>query len=210
MARGFGPVAAGRHIAPPSFAVAAAVIKDAAATCVCASSHAGQLAAHEGVGGRLDDRRQQRCKDVAGGDEVAGEAAVGARLDAPRTGAAAEYAIDLGDRELCRPVVGRGIAVAPLGERPQHVAHTACFVEGGAGAGGLLLCAANECAGALGVEHRRGDEPANKAVKRIEGVEPFAAPLALARARGIVRIHEVEPEAAGHERERLRRLADGV
>ncbi len=82
MARSFGAVSAGRHIAPPSFAVAAAVMKDAAATCVCAPVHAGELSGDECISRRFDDRREERGENIAGGDEVAGKTTVGTRLHA--------------------------------------------------------------------------------------------------------------------------------
>jgi hypothetical protein len=87
-------------------------------------------------------------------------------------------------------------AVAPRSaERAQRDAHAARIHERGRGAGGLLERAPLDAARALGVEHLRGAQPVE------EGVEVEEHVLG-ARAPGVVRVHEIEPQPVAHEGDR--------
>ena len=112
-----------------------------------------------------------------------------AELDAPRSRAAAEHAIDLAQRGEAH-VAGEHAA---LRERAQDGAHAARVAEHRERARRLLLRAPAHRGAALRVEHVRRLEPEHEALEVVQRV---------GAAHTGVGVHEVEPQALGDERER--------
>src|SRR5262249_10501334 len=126
---------------------------------------------------------------VADRDERSDERSVGAQLDAPGAGAAAEHAVDLDESFGARALAER----AALGEHTQRRAYTSRVDQRRGRAGRLLHGTAPNAAGAFGVEHSGGLEPSNERLEVAQGIEA---------AESLLAIDEVKPEPLAHEDER--------
>src|SRR5581483_12142745 len=143
------------HVAPASAAILRVVEEYALASWIGTAAHAGELAQNERVGRRFDDGDDEPGERIADRHERAHERAVGAELDAPCARASTEHAVDLREPFAAHALTRR----AAFGEAAERGAHAARIDERRCGAGGLLLCAATDAAGALVVEHRRSFQP---------------------------------------------------
>jgi hypothetical protein len=183
-------IPARRHVAPSSPPVLRLVLKDASAPRIGTAPDAGELSQNERVGGALHDRDEQTGEGIADGYERAREAAVAAQLDPAGAGTASEDAVDLTQR--LGPDVPQ--CLATLREPAQHRAHSAGVAQHGERTRRLLQGAALHGTRALGVEDVGGLEPMHEAPEVVQGIDG---------PRPRVRIHEVEPETLGNERERV-------
>ena len=180
MARGLRAVAAGRHIAPPAPAVLRVIEEHALASRIGAAAYAHELTEDQRVGRRLDDGDDESGERVADGHEGADEGSVRAEVDAPRSSAAAEDAVDLDETFVANAFTHR----PALGERAERRADAAAVDESHRCAGRLLLRAAPNSTRALGVEDGRRFQPPNHTLEITQRVEAPEAVLA---------VHEVEP-----------------
>jgi hypothetical protein len=197
MPRGLRAVPAGRHVAPAPATVLRLVLEHAPAPRIGAAPHASELIEDERVGGALDDGDEQTGERVAHGYERTREGAVGAQLDAARTRAATEHAIDLAERGESH--VAREHPA--LGERTKDRAHAARVAEHGECSRRLLLRPPAHRRAALRVEHVCRLEPEH---------EPLEVVQCIGAADASVGVHEVEPQALRDEREHRPLVAGGA
>src|SRR6476659_9049216 len=92
MARGFGAIATGGHVAPTTASVLGVVEEHTLTARIGAATHTRQLAENERIGRGLDDRDHESGERVSDRDERANERSVGAQVDATRAGTASEHA----------------------------------------------------------------------------------------------------------------------
>jgi hypothetical protein len=88
---------------------------------------AQQFVVHERVDRRLHDRDHEATEQVAHGDEAAGIAAFGKRLDSAGADRSTEHPVDLREHDLPRAFAL--IAPAALRERAERRAHASCLDE---------------------------------------------------------------------------------
>jgi len=198
MTRGFGAIAARRHVAPAASPILRSVEKHARATLVGTAANAHELAQHEGIGGRLDDGDHQACERVAHRNEAAYELSIRSTLETANARTPAQHAIDLAYGVL--PNVMRRDAT--LGQRTQHRAHAACVREGRRRACRLLLSAPPNTGCPFGVQHRRSFEPAEE---RVEITQRVSADSAVQ----IIRVDEIQPQPLAEENELASCVSDG-
>ena len=188
MTGGLRAIAAGGHVAPAAPSILRIVEEHALAARVRATAHAIQLAEDECIGRGLDDRNDESGERVAHGDERSHERAVAAELDATRTGATTEHAIDLGERVFAHALA----RWSAFGERTERTAHPARIDERGCRAGGLLVRSTPNAVAALGVEDERRLEPAHETLEVAQRIEASQAVLA---------VDEVQPQSLSDEHE---------
>ena len=94
------------------------------------------------------------------------------------------------------------LATSAFGEYAEGGAYAARFHERGRRARGLNQRPSRKRRSAFGINHLRGGEPRDEALKRVDCIETHAE-------AGVVRIHEVEPEATADEGGRGIRRARG-
>ena len=128
---------------------------------VGASSHARQLAEDECVRSGFDDGDDEARESVTDGHEGANECSVGAKIDATRSSAASEDAVDLHETFIANAFAHR----SALGEGAKGGAYSSAVDERDGRARGLLLCAPANSPGAFSVEDGRGLEPVDHALE---------------------------------------------
>src|SRR6185436_5040224 len=143
----FGAIAARRHVTPAAASVFRVVEEHALAARIGASAHARQLAEDERVGRGFYDGDDESGECVSNRNERTNERPIGAKIDASRTGAAAEHTIDLDETVVAYAFAHR----SAFGERSQRRANAASVDECDRRAGRLLLRAAADSARSFGV-----------------------------------------------------------
>ena len=159
MSRRLGPISARRHFAPPTGAVTGTVKKQTTAAWIATTAHADEFARYQRIGCRFNNWNQQSGEYIANSYKAAREAAVGAWFNAPRTGAAAEDAVDLANGSLGGTIRR---SAAPFGEDAQRVANPARLVERRARTGRLLLRTPEHGGGTLSIQRAGRTHPPNK------------------------------------------------
>ena len=188
--RGLRAVAAGGHIAPAAATVPCFVLEYAPTSRISTASHARELSEYECVAGTLHHGDEQAGEGITHRHERSREGSVTLTLEAAGAGAAAQHAIDLGERFSASLVE----CDAALGEGAEDGAHPPRIGEDSEGARGLLVRASAHGGCALSVEQACPLEPANEVLEIDQRVVSL---------RDGVRVHEVEPQALRDERERV-------